>query len=234
MSEGGYIQGGGDDSEGWSLGLTPETFWGNKDLILRTSEDELPKLITFLKSDQDKSIGATEISLIKPTQNVFLCKAGHRSAKCFGFVITCSDSKEDFADSQRVLNLRCPGGKLGSRDLRKKLPEVQEFLNTNIGGVKSGRLLITCSTGKDLSVGVALLVLCIFCNEEGRFTDSFSFIRLQSTNRTIGLLTDTRSARIIDKQLVRERLAWIITSKPDSNPSRSTLQAVNSFLIDPP
>ena len=35
----------------------------------------------------------------------------------------------------------------------------------------------------------------------------------------------------IDKSFIRRRLAWITTAIPEANPSRSTLQAVNSFLI---
>ena len=42
----------------------------------------------------------------------------------------------------------------------------------------------------------------------------------------------TRAA--IDKSFIRRRLAWITNAKPDSNPSRSTLQAVNSFLMERP
>lgn len=38
----------------------------------------------------------------------------------------------------------------------------------------------------------------------------------------------------IDKSLVRRRLAWITSAKPSANPSRSTLQAVNSFLMERP
>lgn len=40
--------------------------------------------------------------------------------------------------------------------------------------------------------------------------------------------------RYIDKQFIKQRLAWITSSKPDANPSRATLQAVNSFLMDRP
>lgn len=42
------------------------------------------------------------------------------------------------------------------------------------------------------------------------------------------------SAATIDKSFIRRRLAWITNAKPDSNPSRSTLQAVNSFLMERP
>lgn len=39
------------------------------------------------------------------------------------------------------------------------------------------------------------------------------------------------SQRAIGKQFIRQRLAWIVSSKHDVNPSRSTLQSVNAFLM---
>ena len=45
-------------------------------------------------------------------------------------------------------------------------------------------------------------------------------------------INTTMSSRpAIDKAFIRRRLAWITTAIPEANPSRSTLQAVNSFLI---
>ena len=42
------------------------------------------------------------------------------------------------------------------------------------------------------------------------------------------------SKRTVGKQFIRQRLAWIVSSKHDVNPSRSTLQSVNAFLMQPP
>lgn len=39
------------------------------------------------------------------------------------------------------------------------------------------------------------------------------------------------SQRAVGKQFIRQRLAWIVSSKHDVNPSRSTLQSVNAFLM---
>jgi tRNA A64-2'-O-ribosylphosphate transferase len=50
VSEGGYIQGSGDDTENWAFGLTPAVFWPNSELLLSTPESELPSLITELVS----------------------------------------------------------------------------------------------------------------------------------------------------------------------------------------
>lgn len=44
----GYVQGAGDDTENWALGLTPPVFWGNAEQLLSTPEADLPGLIGSL------------------------------------------------------------------------------------------------------------------------------------------------------------------------------------------
>jgi tRNA A64-2'-O-ribosylphosphate transferase len=44
---------------------------------------------------------------------------------------------------------------------------------------------------------------------------------------------DTQKPKI-DKKFIRRRLGWISTSLPNANPSRATLQSVNSFLMKRP
>jgi hypothetical protein len=49
-----------------------------------------------------------------------------------------------------------------------------------------------------------------------------------------GQLREETEKPIIEKQLVKQRLAWVTCSKADANPARGTLQACNSFLMQPP
>jgi tRNA A64-2'-O-ribosylphosphate transferase len=49
--------------------------------------------------------------------------------------------------------------------------------------------------------------------------------------RSTGKYVGKQPELYMDKQFIRQRLAWIITSKPDANPSRATLQSVNAFLL---
>lgn len=44
----GYVQGAGDDTENWALGLTPPVFWDNAEQLLSTPEADLPELIRSL------------------------------------------------------------------------------------------------------------------------------------------------------------------------------------------
>lgn len=64
--------------------------------------------------------------------------------------------------------LELPTGKLGSRALRKKLPQIGSIIRTALEKDIARQILITCETGKDLSVGVALTVLCLFYTKEGK------------------------------------------------------------------
>jgi tRNA A64-2'-O-ribosylphosphate transferase len=38
----------------------------------------------------------------------------------------------------------------------------------------------------------------------------------------------------MDKPFIRRRLAWIVSSQSDANPSRTTLQSINGFLMERP
>lgn len=82
------------------------------------------------------------------------------------------------------------------------------------------RILLGCETGgRDLSVGVALALLCrCFEDDEG------SMVRRGGENAV--------NAVSFNKTMIKIRLARIMTVMPDANPSRATLQSVNSFLMD--
>ena len=56
-------------------------------------------------------------------------------------------------------------------------------------------------------------------------------IVLQLTLISIDRFNCHTTSTSVDKALIRRRLATITISKPDANPSRSTLQSVHSFLM---
>jgi len=217
MSEGGYIQGAGDDSEGWSHGLIPPVFWGHRDILWATAERDWPELIAQLmqeyrKQDRKQEVGAS-VTLIQPSRNLYLgqrCDESDRDVD--HWVIDCNASPLAFVEGSKRLNLGCGSAKRGSRDLRKSLDHVKEFVQSRLGTDPTRPLLVVCETGKDLSAGVLLAIICLFYREDGEFT---------------GLNSGTP----IDKQFIRRRLAWIISSKHDVNPSRTTLQSVHAFLM---
>jgi tRNA A64-2'-O-ribosylphosphate transferase len=75
------------------------------------------------------------------------------------------------------------------------------------------RVVVLCESGRDLSVGVALAIYCWCFDDAGN-------VRSDSDRVTF------------TKTSIRVRLGHIVTALPEANPSRATLQSVNSFLMD--
>ncbi|KAJ5280171.1 hypothetical protein N7478_005543 [Penicillium angulare] len=214
MSEGGYIQGAGDDSEGWAHGLTPPVFWANQAVLKGTVEEDLPGLITQLISEFKQQQPSQEATLISPTRNLYISSTDPsvNGSNKYDLVIDCNGDANADLENPKRLNLGCASAKLGSRDLRKSLDKVRAFVNAQLGSESSRSLLVTCDTGKDLSAGALLAIICQFYNDDGEFDASLN-------------------KQSISKQFIRQRLAWIVSSNHNVNPSRSTLQSVNAFLM---
>ncbi|KAI5290606.1 hypothetical protein KEM52_000408 [Ascosphaera acerosa] len=229
MSEGGYIQGAGDDAEAWAAGLAPPVFWAHKDAIMSCEEPALPELISRLVEDEQCRGAVAEAAvLVAPTQNVFIMRAPSSAAPLNdGYLrIDCNatpaapdlgtehkSEPESTQPAAKPLMLGLTPGKLGSRALRKVLGTVRQAVSRALRAQPSQPILIMDDSGRDLAVGVALMLLCSFYDGEGRYDVS-------------------AARRRIDKDLIRQRLAWIVSAKPDANPSRATLQSVNAFLME--
>ena len=259
MSEGGYIQGAGDDSEGWSHCLTPQLFWQHKETLLDLAESELPSLIEKVLANDHFDRGRSGAVLIAPTSNLHIASwlgnedsikhqsqlqnefnTGNDLSKnvqmredtTYDLFIYCN-TPDDFIWKANKLDLGCRKGKLGSRDLREKLGAVKSFVSTTFERDPKCQILITCESGTDLSIGVALMLLCLFFNDLGELLAAPG-CTVDNSSENLGELGGTLSPLRIDKDFVRRRLAWILSSHPSANPSRSTLQSVNAFLMDRP
>jgi tRNA A64-2'-O-ribosylphosphate transferase len=216
ISEAGYIQGAGDDNEGWSQGLDPPIFWNNKEQLLSAAEQDLPDMIGQLLRRYQHADKFLLPTVIAPTDWLFIASSSalnENSMDHFTHIILCEKALDRVINPERAANclhLHCREGKLGSRDLRKELMKVTEFLASM---VPSERVLVSCHDGKDISVGVALAVLCQFADDNGK------------------LLESIHQSSWMDKDFIRRRLSWIMTSLPSSKPLRTTLQSVNDFLL---
>jgi tRNA A64-2'-O-ribosylphosphate transferase len=180
VSEGGYIQGAGDDSEGWAHGLTADVFWHHKEALMSTNEENLPDLILTLLDKENTAGSQLETILIKPTNWLFasqihgLDKVTLNSVDGF---VTCAQKAQIAqlpAAKGKHLHLECREKKLGSRDLRKEFSKLVTFMSQ----LKSPkRLLVCCTTGKDLSIGIILAILCLYTDDQGK-----QFMRLWMLN----------------------------------------------------
>lgn len=218
LSEGGYIQGAGDDTENWAYGLTPPIFWSNKDALLSTPESDLPGLIENLV-ESAKATGSDTLALrlVEPTSILFVAPSSKIPAGkdvCQISLLSKATTQATWQTSATTVDVGLGPHKLGSRNLRTALPFIVEFARKVLSGVGSGGtpIVVTCESGKDLSIGVALVLSCLFFNSQGQL--------------------DLGKVEKIDKSFIRSRLGWCSTSMPDANPSRATLQSVNSYLME--
>jgi tRNA A64-2'-O-ribosylphosphate transferase len=226
LSEGGYIQGAGDDTENWAYGLTPAVFWANNGAMLSTPEPELPDLIVSLVQHAVDSpdICGELARCIKPTSCLFVSTLSaaedlQTSTNTFKILLLPNATKESaWVTSSTKLDVGLGSHKLGSRNLRAALPVIIDFARKVIlsGNPEDRHVLIACESGKDLSIGVALALLCLFFDADGN-----------------PLNEDSPTAQV-DKAFIRRRLGWISTCMPDAHPSRATLRSVNSYLMDRP
>jgi tRNA A64-2'-O-ribosylphosphate transferase len=219
-SEGGYVQGAADDHEAWSHGLTPPIFWKHKDVLMSTSEEDTPDLVAKLVEKEAQSRTTSTATLIKPTTHLHISPSQSTDLTGFDVVISCTPKSLDStslkdAKIKHYLHLKCNQiAKLGSRDLRAEMPFLPSFLSSLPAFPSPPKILVCCLTGKDLSVGTALAILCLFTSETGAIS-----------------LDNRKSATEVDKNFIKQRLSWITTSNPALNPSRATLQSVNAVLL---
>lgn len=210
-----YVQGAADDPESWSLGLNAAMFWRCREQLIAASEDELPQLIGEIVADARKDIDVAAPRPIRPTCNLYVgtnTAAEVTGPGDFDVVISCTTKPDESlvkAMKDRYIVLSLPEGKNGSRMLRTELLKLEMILPTLDSKTK---VLATCQTGKDLSVGVALALLCKCFNDSG-------------------LVKQTLDRSSVNKNLIKQRLSWIMISIPDASPSRATLQSVNAWLM---
>ena len=166
IAEGGYIQGAGDDNESWSHGLTPQLYWANQELLRWASEGELPTLIEGLVQQEGNNRSlSTQTVAVLPASNIHIAIGPLVSLNGFDLIINCEG--EARSSTLGVVYLNCRTAKLGSKDLREKLPDAVTAVSSCVSKSAQSQILITCSTGKDLSIGVAVAVLCLLYDEHG-------------------------------------------------------------------
>ena len=176
MAEDGYIQGAGDDSEGWSRGLTPTLFWGHQDQLLAAVEEDMPDIVQeLINTGQDYGIARSDtVKLARTSLYIGTLSSIAQAEPSYDGIVICgrtalSKPDQEIKDEKqtRTLHLLCGDGKLGSRALRSQLPRIPPFIASLADSGSPPKVLFVCPTGKDLSVGIALAVLCLFFDDNG-------------------------------------------------------------------
>ncbi|KAI0397055.1 initiator tRNA phosphoribosyl transferase [Xylariaceae sp. FL0594] len=258
MSEGGYIQGAGDDTENWALGLTAPLFWANAEVLLSTPEPGLPDLVRSLVANKHRLEDGDAEKPVQVGPGIFVGRLPITAASAANGAIAAQDRPGwgtiAFVPetTDRDSWLRSPfymavgigkQVKIASRNLRTALPAICDFAQSHLreryrqqeerrerkenchdgkkeegDGEEERNLLITCETGKDLSVGVALAVLCQFFDEAGNYN--------QPKPKDL-----CAPGEGVNKRIIKTKLGRIMMAFPEANPSRATLQSVNSYLM---
>ena len=176
MTEDGYIQGAGDDSEGWSNGLTPTLFWDHREQLLAAVEEDMVDLVQGLSTkDQDHDAASSDAVRIGPTNLYIGTLSSATQGGQYDGIVICGGTMPSNPDQPnkdqkgtKSLYLCCGEGKLGSRALRTQLPLIPPFIANLPNSTSPPKILFACPTGTDLSVGIALAVLCLFFDDESK------------------------------------------------------------------
>jgi tRNA A64-2'-O-ribosylphosphate transferase len=223
MDEGGYIQGAGDDTENWAHGLTPPVFWKHSQELLDTPETDLPSLIATLVETHEAHLRAAgAVSRTKLTKHISVCPlplekdASPTPGECRIALTPEVSPRDSWVQSPTYMEVGVGKSKTASRNLRLALPDICQFASKYLSSNQTHeepQIVIACQSGKDLSVGAALAANCyLFDNDDN-------------------VCIQKEDARFT-KTMVKIRLGKIMTAFPEANPSRATLQSVNSFLMD--
>lgn len=232
-----YIQGAADDTENWAHGLTPELYWAHCDDLLATPEASLPGLIASLVksaaahgSSEAVSHAFTEIAIMpylsagQWTGAEAPAPPPSSSHVCQIVFVRQTTAAESWTKAPNHLQVGLgKQDKVAGRTLRYALPRICEFAASFFAQPGTGdsekKIRILCPTGRDVSIGAALALLCYCFDATGgpRTADKSPV-----------------SSAIFNKDVIRVQLGRIMTTMPHANPSRATLQSVNSFLMDLP
>lgn len=237
----GYVQGAADDTEHWAMGLTAPLFWANSELLLSTPESDLPGLIAKLLEEEKEKGG--ERGKIRVARGIYVCASpleqpGEGECQVV-FLENKVTPREEWIKSPKRMEIGLGNPKQTSKNLRSALPEISAFAerhfglqstpatsspssNTQDSGAQKDeaqrqqddrRIVVACTTGKDLSMATALALNCRLLTPDDE------------------LLASPPEDASLNKAAIRQRLGRMMIAFPEANPQRAMLQSVNSFLM---
>ncbi|KAH6636941.1 initiator tRNA phosphoribosyl transferase-domain-containing protein [Chaetomium tenue] len=210
---GGYVQGAGDDTENWAGGLTP----GGGEMAEREGGRAGVKEVVSGKGRGVVFVGGLGADVSSSPAEFGELGEG----VCVVRVVPRVMESKEWVRGKGCLEVGLGKSKTASRLLRDALPQVCEFVLAFLRrppaaeevGALDKKVVVLCESGKDLSVGVALAIYCWCFDDAGNVRQGDEEVSF-------------------NKAAIRVRLGHIVTALPEANPSRATLQSVNSFLMD--
>lgn len=163
--EGEYIQGAGDDHEGWTgtSGLTPAIFWGEWHArIMAAGEDDIDDVVAAAVAAETSADAGGEVVRIEPTSCVYIAP---RTALLpeEGLVVDCCETQ--LQGCGNAVHVPIPAGKRGNKALRTLVPPLMPLLRRTLAD--GGSVTFVCDSGDDVAAAVAVVCLCSFFDGEG-------------------------------------------------------------------
>ncbi|KAG7091219.1 hypothetical protein E1B28_010270 [Marasmius oreades] len=170
-----YVQGSGDDHELWGKGLTSQKYWAHHNLLLSAHRFDIEKIVeSVTKMHEDGLRDRNPPSKINKIGAKIQLAAlhdilpqMHNTGEDFIAYVLISNNANEWSDMQNgqdvdekglILRIVSPEGKKGQKHfLQVVLPLSLQFIHSQLS--RGVSVCISCPTGNDVSVGVAVAAL---------------------------------------------------------------------------
>lgn len=199
-------------------------YWENHEELMRACTDGEDHLFAVLeeimgRSTAEQPKAPADIEALKPTSSVFVSTSqpSDESMGQYSVVVNLTGEYKNTGTNlkKNMFGYKLFPGKKGAKHLREVLPCLRNRLLERERWLSEKILIILPPEDADgVAAACAIFILTWFFDEEGK----------PKPQDQLGV--------DVDKQTVQRRIAWWVVSHGESNISRSSLQSVNSVLMD--
>lgn len=256
----GYVQGAGDDTENWALGLTPPVFWDNAEQLLSAPEADLPGLIRSLvvsassgSSNHQQSHHTTTTDRVDPDAHTLPSSVTQLTPFLHVSPLPLPQPLPG-SGPDGAPQTWCTITILSASTPPETWAQSPTHMEVGLGARhKAASRALRTALPRICEFAYRFLLLQpqqqpsshhhprILVADESGGRDLATGVALallcwcfadDDGRRVRGGAEPASSRPVFTKDLVRARLGRIMTAMPDANPNRATLQSVNSFLMD--
>ncbi|KAI9669804.1 MAG: hypothetical protein M1829_005059 [Trizodia sp. TS-e1964] len=246
-----YVQGAGDDSEGWAMGLTPSLFWANTEKLLAASYGNFPALVAELiaastmetQNSEAKGISGSRVvertEIIQITPDLFLTSGGS-----FDLDILASEFDTTIIITEKGVKRGRNGEDINKQEQEETIEQTATADSSHTSPPLTKHepppqniLHLQLPCGKPGSKALRQQLPHIMAFLHRPLIPKTLIASPSTTDLAIGIALAALCTRErgtvgkLDKPFIRKKLALIVAKYPGANPSRATLLAVNSFLM---